>query len=140
MLPEAAIGADVIVGFPGETNEEFQTTVEFIPRVPLTSLHVFSFSERPGTEAANSNSGVPFAVIRERAKMLRSVSQEKASRFRESLAGSAVRALTLARSGENWTGAITGNYLKVRIRGSHAANQWREVRLPSDPLEAVDAL
>src|SRR5208282_584863 len=70
-LPGAAIGADVIVGFPGETEEEFQATVEFIERLPFTYLHVFSFSERPGTEAAKLPDRVPHGAIRERARNLR---------------------------------------------------------------------
>ena len=69
MLPDAAIGADVIVGFPGETDEDFRITAEFIERLPFTYLHVFSFSARPGTEAAELGAPVPpksFANARER--------------------------------------------------------------------------
>ena len=129
LIPNAAIGADVIVGFPGETEEDFQTTVEFIRRLPFTYLHVFSFSERPGTEATKlASEFLPVQVIRERARILRALGDEKNTAFRESQAHQMLRALTLGRSGDDWTECLTGNYLKVRIPGRHAANEWREVR------------
>ena len=128
---DAAIGADVITGFPGETDAEFQATVDFIEQLPLTYLHVFSFSARPGTEAAKlpEQQQVPAKTIRERARCLRALSQKKADAFRASQAGRTVRALTLARGGDNWTEALTGNYLKVKVARKLPANQWCEVRV-----------
>jgi len=131
LLPDAAIGADVIVGFPGESAADFSATTEFISRLPLTYLHVFSFSERPGTKAIGLGDAVPAPTIRERARALRAISDEKSAAFRDSQAGRKLRALTLARSGEDWTEALTGNYLKVRIAGRHPANEWHEVRIVS---------
>jgi threonylcarbamoyladenosine tRNA methylthiotransferase MtaB len=125
-LPHAAIGADVIVGFPGETGDEFRATAEFIAALPFTYLHVFSFSERPGTKAAGLDHAVPARMIRERARVLRAIAEEKSAVFRASQAGCKLRALTLARSGNNWTEALTGNYLKVRVEGCHPANEWHE--------------
>jgi len=125
-LSGAAIGADVIVGFPGETGQDFQSTVDFIECLPFTYLHVFSFSQRPGTEAAGLGSPVPAAAIRERARTLRAVAQKKSSAFRSSQAGRTLRALTLARGGNDWTEALTGNYLKVRIAGRCPANEWHD--------------
>jgi len=147
LLPGAAIGADVIAGFPGETAEDFEATAEFIERLPFTYLHVFSFSPRPGTAGAELGSAVPENVIRERARTLRHLGQRKAAEFRASQNGATLRALTLARSGDNWTGALTGNYLKVRISGRHAANEWHEVKVdgnsgivvPGVPLASPDA-
>ena len=92
--------------------------VEFIERLPFTYLHVFSFSERPGTAAASLGDRVPLQTIRERARALRDLAQRKSDAFRAAQAGRTVRALTLARGGEGWTEALTGNYLKVRIRGT----------------------
>jgi threonylcarbamoyladenosine tRNA methylthiotransferase MtaB len=135
MLPGAAIGADVIVGFPGETEEDFRATHEFIERLPFTYLHVFSFSARPGTKAAALGAAVRSQTIRDRARTLRALGQQKAAGFRAALAGCSMRALTLARGGEGWTEALTGNYLKVRIPGPHPANEWHEVRLTADPQE-----
>jgi threonylcarbamoyladenosine tRNA methylthiotransferase MtaB len=124
LLPDAAIGADVIAGFPGETDADFQTTFEFIERLPFTYLHVFSFSARPGTAAVALDVAVSSQAIRERARALRELAQQKSAGFRATQAGRSVRALTLARGGEDWTEALTGNYLKVRIAGRHPANQW----------------
>jgi threonylcarbamoyladenosine tRNA methylthiotransferase MtaB len=129
LLPSAGIGADILVGFPGETDEDFLATAEFIERLPFTYLHVFSFSTRPGTEAANMNGLVPLDIIRERARKLRALAAEKASAFRASQEGRTVRALTLARGSEDWTGALTGNYLKLHITGRFPRNEWHEVRV-----------
>ena len=127
MLPDAAIGADVIVGFPGETDARFRETFEFVERLPFTYLHVFSFSERPGTAAAALGERVPGQAIRERARTLRALSHEKAAEFRATQAGCSTRALTLARGDDTHTEALTGNYLKVQIAGRHPANEWHEV-------------
>jgi len=129
LAPDAAIGADVIVGFPGETEVEFDATAQFIAALPFTYLHVFSFSERPGTAAANLAERVPPQAIRERARALRALGEQKAAAFRAAQSGRTHRALTLARTGENWTEALTANYLKVRVPGLHPANQWHEVRI-----------
>ncbi len=129
LLPDAAIGADVVVGFPGETDADFRATVEFIERLPFTYLHVFSFSERPGTAAATLGDVVPLQTIRERARALRDLAQQKSAAFRAAQAGRSVRALTLARGGDTWTEALTGNYLKARIPGRHPANEWHDVVL-----------
>ncbi|HXQ27535.1 MAG TPA: tRNA (N(6)-L-threonylcarbamoyladenosine(37)-C(2))-methylthiotransferase MtaB [Candidatus Acidoferrales bacterium] len=131
-LPDAAIGADVIVGFPGETDEDWGDTVGFIESLPFTYLHVFSFSERPGTAAASLGDAVPLKTIREGARALRALAEEKSAAFRAAQAGRVVRALTLARGGDDWTGGLTANYLKVRIAGRHPANEWHEVCLDSD--------
>jgi threonylcarbamoyladenosine tRNA methylthiotransferase MtaB len=139
-LPDAGIGADVIVGFPGETPEDFESTVRFIERLPFTYLHVFSFSERPGTEAVKLAQRVDPRTIRARARQLRALSAEKLTAFRESLAGRALRALTLSTGGENWTDALTGNYLKVRISGKLPANQWCGARVPAEAMETQEAI
>jgi threonylcarbamoyladenosine tRNA methylthiotransferase MtaB len=128
-LPDAAIGADVIAGFPGETDEDFAATFDFIARLPFTYLHVFSFSARPGTKAADLGAPVSLAVTRDRARALRALGQQKAAAFRELHSGRSVRALTLARGGDTWTEALTGNYLKVRVEGRGPANQWCEARV-----------
>jgi threonylcarbamoyladenosine tRNA methylthiotransferase MtaB len=132
LLPQAAIGADVIVGFPGETREDFDATAEFISELPFTYLHVFSFSPRPGTPAARLSDPVEAVEIRERARALRALGERKTAAFRSSQLGQTLRALTLARSKDNWTEALTGNYLKVRIPGRHPANQWHEAIVTLD--------
>jgi threonylcarbamoyladenosine tRNA methylthiotransferase MtaB len=132
-LPHAAIGADVIAGFPGESDEDFAATFDFIARLPFTYLHVFSFSARPGTKAADLGAPISLAVTRDRARALRALGQQKAAAFCALQAGRTVRALTLARGGDAWTEALTGNYLKVRVEGRRPANQWCEARV--DPAK-----
>lgn len=137
LLPHAAIGADVIVGFPGESDDEFRATHEFIERMPFTYLHVFAFSARPGTAAEHFGDAVPVAKIRERTRALRAVSQTKSADFRASQSGRTARALTLNRQGIDWTEALTGNYLKVRVPGLHPANEWHQTCVSADGVAAV---
>ncbi len=137
MLPDAAIGADVIAGFPGETQADFEATAEFIQAMPFTYLHVFSFSARPGTEAAKLSGQLSGSIVQERARALRAIGRQKAYAFRSSLAGKPIRALTLARATETWTEAITPNYLKVRVAGRHERNKWHELSLTPEANEIV---
>jgi threonylcarbamoyladenosine tRNA methylthiotransferase MtaB len=137
LLPGAAIGADVIVGFPGETEEDFAATFDFIERLPFTYLHVFSFSARPGTAAANLGNEIAPAVIRKRARTLRELGECKAAEFRAAQAGNLMRALTLRRKGEGWTEALSGNYLKLRVAGDWPANTWVDVRAGADGAVAT---
>jgi threonylcarbamoyladenosine tRNA methylthiotransferase MtaB len=138
-LPDAAIGADVIVGFPGETDHDFRATYDFVEALPLTYLHVFSFSVRPGTEAAQLNQPVAAAVIRDRARALRVLSRSKAAQFRASQSGRRLQAITLARGAEDWTEALTSNYLKVRVPGRHPANRWVEAEISEDEVAVANS-
>ena len=133
-LPHAAIGADVIAGFPGETEVEHTASLTFIESLPFTYLHVFSFSKRPGTKAAALLKEVPGAVIKRRARELRALGEAKAAAFRRSQIGCIFRVLTL-RPGEGGSGAapaLTSNYLKVRGRGDWPANQWLDMRISGE--------
>ena len=94
-VPDMAIGADVIVGFPGETGEEFESTCRFIESSPLNYLHVFSYSARPGTPAAALTAPVPPDTIRERSARLRRLAADLSLRFRRSFLGRTRPALTL---------------------------------------------
>jgi threonylcarbamoyladenosine tRNA methylthiotransferase MtaB len=136
-LPQAAIGADVIVGFPGESQADFQTTLAFVAAQPFSYLHVFSYSARPGTAAAKSTEHVGPTEIRIRARALRALAVEKAAAFRSTQAGTTLRGLTLHRRGEDWTEALTANYLKLRITGQWPANQWVNARVSADPSPPV---
>jgi threonylcarbamoyladenosine tRNA methylthiotransferase MtaB len=131
-MPHAAIGADVIVGFPGESAEDFRATRELIEALPFTYLHVFSFSARPGTGAEPLGEKVNENTIHERARELRALGRAKGAEFRatQAASGRMVRALTLARRGDGYTEALAANYLKVRIAGEWPANQWFELPLP----------
>jgi len=113
-MPDACIGVDVIVGYPGETEEAFLETYHFINNLPISYLHVFAYSERPNTEAVNLEGVVPQEVRVKRSKMLRALSVKKRRAFYESQLGKTVEVLF---EGENKKGYITGfskNYVKVR--------------------------
>ena len=129
-LPQAAIGADVIAGFPGEAEEDHATTVRFIADRPFTYLHVFSYSPRPGTKAASLSGQIPGHLIKRRARELRWLAEEKAKRFRRSQVGRTLRVLTLRRGAQHspWqTPALSGNYLTVLVPEALPANQWLDV-------------
>ncbi len=136
-LPDAAIGADVIAGFPGETEDDHSRTLDFIAARPFTYLHPFSFSKRPGTGAAALLNEVPLPVIQRRSKELRALGAQKNAAFRAAQAGKTLRVLTLERrgadaNGENWTDALSANYLRVRVAGCWPSNTWLDVVVTTD--------
>ncbi len=118
LMPDAAIGADVMVGFPGETEADFEENRRFIEDLPFTYLHVFTYSERPGTPAAGYADAVPFPVRKERNRVLREVAAAKNRAFRERMIGKTLSAVTLNEPGS----ALTDNYLKVELAGPREAN------------------
>lgn len=128
-MPTAAIGADVMVGFPGETDSEFEATRQMIQDLPVTYLHVFTYSARPGTPAAEMPNQVPVHVARERNRILRELASEKKLAFMRNFIGKTVEAITLNVVGGDpdgeFTEALTDNYLKIRLRGRHEANRWQ---------------
>ncbi|MGH9510341.1 MAG: radical SAM protein, partial [Terriglobales bacterium] len=130
-MPLAAIGADVMVGFPGETDALFEESHTFIASLPFTYLHVFTFSARPGTPAATLPGQVPVQVARARNRILRELAGEKNFAFRLSLVGQTLDAITLDDGEGESTEAITDNYLKLQLRGRHAANHWLQARIES---------
>jgi len=127
-MPTAAIGADVMVGFPGETDNEFEATRRMIEDLPFTYLHVFTFSSRPGTSAATMPNQVPVRVARERNRILRLLAAAKKKAFMRSFVDKPLSAITLNVTSEGpdgaWTEALTDNYLKMKVRGKHVPNLW----------------
>lgn len=119
LMPDAAIGADVLTGFPGETDAEFAETVEFIERHPFTYLHVFTYSERPGTAASKHAGQIPMAVRHERTRILRELSETKNVVFRRQMIGRALPAVSLEQSGM----ALTTNFLKVEMTQPRSPNR-----------------
>ena len=134
-MPTAAIGADVMVGFPGETESEFEETRRMIEELPFTYLHVFTFSARPGTPAAVLPNQVPVHIARVRNRILRDLAEEKKLNFMQSFTGQKLEAITLnvvsQDSAEVWTEALTDNYLKLRLNGRHGPNQWLKTQIVS---------
>ena len=130
-MPTAAIGADVMVGFPGESESEFAETLRMIEDLPFTYLHVFTYSARPGTRAAEMSNQVPVNIARERNRILRKLGEQKKLSFMQSFVGKTIEAITLAQAAENsmrqtYTEALTDNYLKLRLSGHHEPNRWVE--------------
>ena len=123
LIPHASIGSDVIVGFPGETDAHFEEMCRRLAEVPLTHLHVFPYSDRPGTAASCLGAKVDGAVTRARGREIRSIGERMAKRFRESQQGTTRRALTVD---DGWS-AVTDNYLKVRLEQQRPRNQWIDV-------------
>ncbi len=128
-MPHAAIGSDVIVGFPGETDDDFTALVRYLESSPLTYVHVFPYSDRPGTDAARIREKVAGPVVRGRGQRVREIASALASRFRASQAGTVRRGLTL----EDGTLVVTDNYLKVRIPPGLPRNSWTTVVLQRSP-------
>lgn len=122
-MPEAAIGADVMTGFPGESDELFEESRSFIEHLPFTYLHVFTYSSRPGTPSAAMPDQVPVHVARERNRVLRDLAAGKNIAFRRKFVGKTLEVITLQQSDAEWTEALSDNYLKVRLAGRHPANQ-----------------
>lgn len=123
-MPDAAIGADVMTGFPGETDEEFEESRSFIASLPFTYLHVFTYSERPGTEAAALGNQVDPKVRKHRTQVLRALAAEKNLAFRQSMVGRELSVVTL---GDRRS--LSGNYLQVELATPRPANQIVSVRI-----------
>jgi threonylcarbamoyladenosine tRNA methylthiotransferase MtaB len=148
-MPTAAIGADVMVGFPGETDSEFEATRRMIEDLPFTYLHVFTYSARPGTPAAEMANQVPVHIARQRNRILRELAAEKKLSFMRGFIGKEIEAITLRSCGggapardvvdtnsaevetstSGFTEALTDNYLKLRLRGHHEPNRWLQARI-----------
>jgi threonylcarbamoyladenosine tRNA methylthiotransferase MtaB len=139
-MPMAAIGADVMVGFPGETDADFGETRRLIDDLPFTYLHVFTYSARPGTSAAAMPNHVPVNIARDRNRILRDLAEEKKLAFMRALVGKPVQAITLNSSQRRPTGefteALTDNFLKLLVPGRYAANHW----VHAHPEQIVDGV
>ena len=138
-MPDCAVGADVMTGFPGETDEEFEESRAFIDHLPFTYLHVFTYSERPGTPAAEMIGRIPAEVRKHRTRVLRDLSARKNREFRIAMQGRTLSAVTL----EDGLTAVGSNYLKIALAAKRAPNQIVDVRiggLTSDGLSETGAL
>jgi len=125
VIPNASIGSDVITGFPGETDAHFDELASYLEHSPLTHLHVFPYSDRPGTAASRMGNRPEGTVVKERGTRLRQIGKLLNRRFLDSQAGTLHRGLTL----DDGTLVVTGNYLKVRVPRGRSRNEWVNVRL-----------
>jgi threonylcarbamoyladenosine tRNA methylthiotransferase MtaB len=142
--PDLTLGADVMVGFPGETDSEFEETLALVRALPFGYLHLFPFSPRPGTPgwALHAQHPVPAAAVQERMAGLRTLAAEKIQTHRRRFAGRELEALTLHTPPElaarGRTAALTENFLPVELKGREPAN--RLIRLRVTGLNAEGAL
>jgi threonylcarbamoyladenosine tRNA methylthiotransferase MtaB len=124
-MPHASIGSDMIVGFPGEGERDFRANLDYLPGSPLTHLHVFPYSDRPGTTASAMSGKVDGPTTRERGMQLRAIGSELTRRFHAAQCGTVRSGLTL----EDGTLVVTDNYLKVRIPAGLPRNERVRVRV-----------
>jgi threonylcarbamoyladenosine tRNA methylthiotransferase MtaB len=124
LMSDCAVGADVMTGFPGETDQEFEESFAFIESLPFTYLHVFTYSERPGTPAAESPAQVPTPVRKQRTRALRDLATKKSLEFRRSMLARTLSVVTL----DNGT-ALSDNYLRVTLAVAREANRIEEIRI-----------
>ena len=137
LMPDCAVGADVMTGFPGETDHEFEENFAFIESLPFTYLHVFTYSERPGTHAAESPAQVPAPVRKQRTRALRDLAARKNLEFRRTMIGQTLSVVTLDGA------ALSDNYLKVTLAVPREANRIEEIRvggLTADGLQEAGLL
>ncbi len=115
VMPHCCIGVDVIVGFPGETEEDFQATIDFLSNEAVSYLHVFTYSERPNTPAASMSEKVPMHVRRQRNEILRTISAKKKRTFYEQHLGDTRPVLLEKGKQQGVISGFTDNYIKVSI-------------------------
>jgi len=125
LMPDCAVGADVMAGFPGETGADFEESRQFIESLPFTYLHVFTYSERPGTPAAEMPEQVPMPVRKERNRILRELAARKNLAFRRSMVGHRLSVVTLQEPGA----ALSGNYVKVQLARAAEPNRMVDVEI-----------
>jgi threonylcarbamoyladenosine tRNA methylthiotransferase MtaB len=124
-MPGCAVGADVMTGFPGESDQEFEESYAFIERLPFTYLHVFTYSERPGTPAAEAAAQVPRGIRKQRTKALRDLAARKNLEFRQVMVGRTLSVVTI----EDGTRALSDNYMKVTLAPPREPNRIENVRI-----------
>jgi threonylcarbamoyladenosine tRNA methylthiotransferase MtaB len=132
-MPDAAVGSDIIVGFPGETSGDFDLLCGYLESSPLTSLHVFPYSDRPGTEASGMTGKVAPNVVRERGRIVRDIGRQLADRFHASQVGAVRPALTI---GDGST-VVTDNGIKLRLPVPLPRNQRLRVRVGNGIAEPI---
>jgi threonylcarbamoyladenosine tRNA methylthiotransferase MtaB len=129
-LPGAAIGLDVITGFPGETDEAFRRTLTLIEELPVSHLHVFPFSRRPGTPAARMGGQVPGPLARERAAELRALGEAKLQAFSRSVIGDTLELVVEGRNRVGWQQGLSRQYLTVSFEaGEKLAGRTVQVQV-----------
>ena len=135
-MPHASIGTDVIVGFPGETDGHFDLLARYLPESPLTHVHVFPYSDRPGTDATALADKVHGSIVRDRASVIRRIGRQLNTVFRAAQCGTVRPGLTI----EDGSLVVTDNYLKVRIPPGLPRNAWVNVALSGQGESLIGAV
>jgi threonylcarbamoyladenosine tRNA methylthiotransferase MtaB len=130
LIPDAGIGADVIVGFPGEGDREFDETLNFLRSLEISYLHVFTFSERPGTPAAEMRPKVPNRIRDERSRILHDLSEEMKNRFHHNQTGAIREVIFERKTRDNRISGFTDNYIETEVlAGTEYLNTRQRVML-----------
>jgi threonylcarbamoyladenosine tRNA methylthiotransferase MtaB len=138
LMPHCCIGVDVIVGFPGETEEDFLETYNFLNQLDISYLHVFTYSERANTDALEIKEVVPVNVRKQRNKMLRILSSKKLRLFYEQNIGIERTVLFESENKEGYLHGFTENYVKVRVPfDENLCNTLQKVKLKKIDLDGV---
>jgi threonylcarbamoyladenosine tRNA methylthiotransferase MtaB len=134
LMPDASVGSDIIVGFPGEQAEHVAAMRSVLERLPLTHLHVFPYSDRPGTAASQLHPKVDGRDTRDRGRAIRAIGEQMSRRFKQSQIGRTVRGLTV----DDGRSVVTGNYLKLRLDAQRQRNEWVTVRVEDGEKAQID--
>ena len=139
--PDAGIGADVIVGFPGETDELFEETYHFLTELPISYLHVFTYSERPNTHAAERRDHVEPRIRFRRSEMLRNLSLRKRISFHQPFVGRTAQVLFESDRTNGRATGLTGEYIRINVdTNERLINQLRQVTITAAGPETCDAV
>jgi threonylcarbamoyladenosine tRNA methylthiotransferase MtaB len=140
-LPDVGLGTDVLVGFPGETDQDFIETCDLLQSSPLSYLHVFPFSPREGTVAYSMPGRIPPQIMKRRLNAVLEISRSKNISFRRRFLGEVLPAITLSHEEELGTSLVlTGNYIHARVPGlSEPPNRLVNVRIEEVRPEATYA-
>ncbi len=131
-MPEAAIGSDVIVGFPGESRSEHRESLDFVNNMPFTYLHVFPYSDRSGTRASQMSEKVLPREIKRRSLEMRRISDRKNREFRRGFIGAELSAITLDEVKDSQRSVLTGNYLKAQVSPRVPPNRILDFRVAGE--------
>lgn len=126
--PDANITTDVIVGFPGETDEEFLETLQFVKEIGFSHVHTFKYSLRDGTRAARMEEHIPEKIKTQRSELIRLQAEENKRNYRSALIGSTQRVI-IEKEGNSWSSGTGDHLVTVKIKGRYPKNSWQEVRV-----------
>jgi len=135
-FPNCGITADLIVGFPGETNEEFEQTLEFMRSTKLSEMHIFSYSKRPGTKAADMPNQINSTIKKDRAQKAKKLAKEMSDNFKEAQIGKTLEVL-FEQEKDGFSTGHSSNYLEVRVAERIERNTMRNVKITDIKNESL---